>query len=305
MSKVTATPTAKKFTVQSWHARKSKGIPISVMTAYDYTSARLVERAGIDSILVGDSLNMVMLGQDNTASATMEIMLHHCQAVARGANAPFLIGDMPFLSYQISKKEAVRNAGRFIKEGGMDAVKLEGGRRMVSKIRAVIQAGIPVMGHIGLTPQTLSQLGGYRVQGKTAEAAIALLYDALALQEVGCFAIVLESIPAPIATAISQRLDIPTIGIGAGAGCDGQVLVFHDALGLFDELLPRFVKQYAQLGQAITEALTQYRTEVRERSFPQEVHTYEMPGEALVDFYELLREAEGDGIVPEAATAVN
>lgn len=291
MSKVIST-LSKKVTVQTWHSRKKRGVPLTVMTAYDYTAARLVEKAGIDAILVGDSLNMVMLGQDNTTSVTMEEMLHHCRAVARGATLPFLIGDMPFLSYQTSKTDAVRNAGRFLKEGGMDAVKLEGGVRMADKITAVVNAGIPVMGHIGLTPQTLSQLGGYRVQGKTAPAALQLLDDAEALQEAGCFSIVLESIPAPIATLITERLEIPTIGIGAGAACDGQVLVFHDALGLFDDLLPRFVKRYAQIGEQMVEALAQYRTEVRDRAFPQAEHTYEMPPEELEAFFTAVAERD-------------
>ncbi len=290
MSKIPS-PLSKKVTVQTWHSRKKRGVPLTVMTAYDYTAARLVEKAGIDAILVGDSLNMVMLGQPNTTSVTMEEMLHHCRAVSRGATLPFLIGDMPFLSYQTSTADAIYNAGRFLKEGGMDAVKLEGGERMADKVTAVVNAGIPVMGHIGLTPQTLSQLGGYRVQGKTAVAATQLVADARALQEAGCFSLVLESIPAPIATYITDQLDIPTIGIGAGVGCDGQVLVFHDALGLFDDLLPRFVKQYAQLGEQMVEALAQYRTEVRDRSFPLEEHTYEMPPEELAAFFTAVGES--------------
>lgn len=286
------TPLQNKVTIQTWRSRKRRGVPITMMTAYDYTAARLVEKAGIDVILVGDSLNMVMLGQPNTTSITMDEMIHHCKAVSRGASLPFLIGDMPFLSYQTSTAEAVRNAGRFLKEAGMDAVKMEGGERVADKVTAVVNAGIPVMGHIGLTPQTLSQLGGYRVQGKTAVAARQLLRDAYALQDAGCFAIVLESIPAPIASAITKRLDISTIGIGAGLGCDGQVLVFHDALGLFDDLLPRFVKRYANVGDVMVEALAQYRTEVREGSFPQAEHTYEIPQAQLEEFLDALEEVE-------------
>lgn len=287
MSKTTL-PNHAKITIRTWRLRKKRGIPLTVMTAYDYTSARFVEKAGIDSILVGDSLNMVMLGREQTNSVTMDEMIHHCQAVARGARQPFLIGDMPFLSFQASPQEAIRNAGRFLKEGGMEAVKMEGGAEIAPTIRAVVQAGIPVMGHIGLTPQSLSQLGGYRVQGKTATAAYQLLQDALALQEAGCFSLVLESIPAPIAQAITQRLHIPTIGIGAGNACNGQVLVFHDALGLFDDILPRFVRRYANLSDTIVQALATYRDEVREGIFPAAEHTYPMKEEELAQFQALL-----------------
>lgn len=283
MSKVTAVNKS-KVTVQTWHSRKQRQVPITVMTAYDFTSARFVEKAGMDAILVGDSLNMVMLGREQTNSITMDEMIHHCKAVARGARLPFLIGDMPFLSFQVSREEAIRNAGRFLQEGGMEAVKLEGGTAVAKTIRAVVRAGIPVMGHIGLTPQSLSQLGGYRVQGKTAAAAQALLDDALALQEAGCFSLVLESVPAPVAALISQRLEIPTIGIGAGQGCDGQVLVFHDALGMFDDILPRFVRRYANLSETIVDALATYRDEVRGRQFPTEEHTYPMEEEEWLAF---------------------
>jgi 3-methyl-2-oxobutanoate hydroxymethyltransferase len=251
----------------------------------------MVEKAGIDAILVGDSLNMVMLGREQTNSVTVEEMLHHCKAVARGARIPFLIGDMPFMSYQVNKEEAIRNAGRFLQEGGMEAVKMEGGVDMADTIAAVVKAGIPVMGHIGLTPQTLSQLGGYRVQGKTASAAHKLLKDALALQDAGCFSIVFESVPAPVAKIISEKLEISTVGIGAGAGCDGQVLVFHDALGMFDDLLPRFVRRYANVGEIMVEALATYRDEVREGIFPTEEHTYPIKDEELQAFVAELAEA--------------
>ena len=287
MSKVTHVNKS-KVTVQTWRSRKQRGMPITMMTAYDYTSARIVEKAGIDSILVGDSLNMVMLGREQTNSITVDEMLHHCKAVARGARLPFLVGDMPFLSYQVSKQEAIRNAGRFLQEGGMEAVKMEGGVAMAKTIRAVVRAGIPVMGHIGLTPQSLSQLGGYRVQGKTAASAQRLVEDAHALQEAGCFSLVLESVPAAVATYISQQLEIPTIGIGAGHGCDGQVLVFHDALGMFDDILPRFVRRYANLGETMVEALATYRDEVRAREFPAEEHTYPMEDEEWQAFLELV-----------------
>jgi len=264
--------------------KKEQGIPLTMLTAYDYSSATLVDAAEIDMILVGDSLGMVMMGLDSTTPVTMEEMLDHCRAVARGAKRAFLIGDMPFMSYQVSVSEAIGNAGRFLKEAGMDSVKLEGGRIAAGAVRGIVNAGIPVMGHIGLTPQSVSQLGGYRVQGKTATAARRLLGDALALEEAGCYALVLEAIPAPVATEISSRLGIPTIGIGAGAGCDGQVLVYHDLLGLFDRFQPRFVKQYANVGETILNALTSFRQEVIGSAFPAEEHTYPMDDEALKSF---------------------
>lgn len=291
MSKITQINKS-KVTVRTFQARKKQGTPITVMTAYDYTSARMVEKADIDAILVGDSLNMVMLGREQTNSVSMDEMIHHCKAVARGARIPFLIGDMPFMSFQVNKEDAIRNAGRFLQEAGMEAVKIEGGMEIADTIAAVVKVGIPVMGHIGLTPQTLSQLGGYRVQGKTASAARKLLDDALALQEAGCFSIVLESVPAPVAKVITAKIDIATIGIGAGAGCDGQVLVFHDALGMFDDLLPRFVRRYANVGEIMVNALATYRDEVRERVFPTEEHTYPMKDEELEAFLVELERAE-------------
>ena len=281
-------PARKKVTVHELQAKKDRGEPLTMLTAYDYPAAALVDAAGIDAILVGDSVANVVLGLESTVSVTMEEMLHHCRAVARGAEYAFLIGDMPFMSYQASVDEAVRNAGRFLKESGMEAVKLEGGRAVAETVRAITAVGIPVMGHIGLTPQTLSALGGYRVQGKSADAAYALVEDALALEEAGCFSIVLEAIPAPIAAAISERLTVPTIGIGAGRGCDGQVLVFHDLLGLFARFQPKFVKQYADIGQQITNALEAYREEVVAGVFPAEEHAYQISEEALSDFRALL-----------------
>ena len=266
----------KKVTILDIQKRKQTNVPITMLTAYDFAAAVLVDKADIDIILVGDSLGMVMLGYSGRTQVTMEEMLHHCKAVAKGSTAALLVGDMPFLSYQADKAEAVRNAGRFLKEAAMECVKVEGGREIASTIKAIVQAGIPVMGHIGLTPQTVSQLGGFRIQGKTAASAQALLEDALALQEAGCFAIVLEAVPAPVATKISQRLTIPTIGIGAGVGCDGQVLVYHDMLGLYDRLQPRFVKQFGAIGEAVTTAVQTYSEEVRNRTFPAEEHTYPM-----------------------------
>ena len=267
----------KKVTTQTFLKKKTGHEPITMMTAYDYPAALFVDQSGIDSILVGDSLGMVVLGYETTLPVTMEDMLHHCKAVARGASRALLIGDMPFMSYQASVQEAVHNAGRFLKEAGMDAVKLEGGRERLEAVRAIVDAGIPVIGHLGLTPQSVHALGGFRVQGKTAKTALRIYEDAIMLQEAGCFSIVLESIPAQLAQRISDDLEIPTIGIGAGAACDGQVLVVHDALGMFDRFTPRFVKQYVNLSPMILHALETYHNEVRERSFPAPEHSTFMP----------------------------
>lgn len=264
----------KKVTLLTLREKRRRGEPITMVTAYDYPSALAVENAGLDMLLVGDSLGMVVLGYESTVPVTMDEMIHHAKAVRRGASHPFLVGDMPFMSYQADAAEAVRNAGRFLKEAGMDAIKLEGGREVVPIVQAIVHAGIPVMGHIGLTPQSVSLLGGYRVQGKTAESARALLSDALALQEAGCFSMVLESVPAPVGEWLTRQLDMPTIGIGAGAGCSGQVLVYHDLVGMFDRFTPKFVKRYARLHELIGEALVAYRDEVAARTFPSEEHTY-------------------------------
>jgi 3-methyl-2-oxobutanoate hydroxymethyltransferase len=247
-----------------------------MLTAYDYPPALAMDQAGVDSILVGDSLGMVVLGYENTLPVTMEEMLHHCRAVARGAKTALLVGDMPFMSYQVSVEEAVRNAGRFLQQGNMDAVKLEGGHERVDAIRAIIGAGIPVMGHLGLTPQSVHQLGGFRAQGKTATAAKRLLEDALLLEEAGCFSIVLESVPARLAELASQRLHIPTIGIGAGVGCDGQVLVTHDLLGLFDRFTPKFVKKYANFHTEMQRAFSEYIEDVQAKTFPASEHSVDM-----------------------------
>jgi 3-methyl-2-oxobutanoate hydroxymethyltransferase len=281
----------KKFTILDVQKKKAQKQPITMLTAYDYSSAVLVEAADIDMILVGDSLGMVMLGYESTVPVTMEEMLHHCRAVARGARYPFLVGDLPFLSYQASVSEAIHNAGRFLKEGGMDGVKLEGGQEVAATAQAIVNAGIPVMGHVGLTPQSQSKLGGYRVQGRTADVARRLLDDCLALEAGGCFALVFEAIPAPVATAISERLHVPTIGIGAGAGCDGQVLVYHDILGLFDRLQPRFVRQYATLRETIIAAFVAYREDVLAGRFPAEEHTYRMSEAEQDAFFQALQEA--------------
>jgi 3-methyl-2-oxobutanoate hydroxymethyltransferase len=264
----------KKVTILTVQKKKESRKPITMLTAYDYSSALLVDEAGMDMILVGDSLAMVMLGMDSTISLTMEEMLHHCRAVARGAKHSFLVGDMPFMSYQADTAEAVRNAGRFLKEGCVEAVKLEGGEEMVDTIAAIARAGIPVMGHIGLTPQSISKLGGYRVQGKTAADATRLLKDALVLEQAGCFSIVLEAIPAAVAAVITGKLHIPVIGIGSGADCDGQVLVYHDLLGLFDRFTPSFVRRFADGRQVILQALIDFSEEVTNGRFPAEEHTY-------------------------------
>jgi 3-methyl-2-oxobutanoate hydroxymethyltransferase len=270
------TTTRKKVTTLTLRQKKERGEPITMLTAYDYPTALIMDEAGMDVILVGDSLGMVVLGYENTLPVTMEDMLHHCRAVARGAKTAMLIGDMPFMSYQTSTEEAVRNAGRFLQNGGMDAIKLEGGHERAEAIRMISAAGIPVMGHIGLTPQSVHQLGGFRPQGKSALAAKRLLEDALRLEDAGCFSIVLESVPARLGKLISQKLSIPTIGIGAGAGCDGQVLVTHDALGLFERFTPKFVKKYADLHGEMQRAFTDYIADVQARTFPAAEHTVEM-----------------------------
>lgn len=275
----TAPTVRKKVTTLTYRQKKERGEVITMLTAYDYPTALAMDKAGIDSILVGDSLGMVVLGYENTLPVTMEEMLHHCRAVARGAKTALLVGDMPFMSYQASVEEAVRNAGRFLQQGGMDAVKLEGGRERADAIRATTGAGIPVMGHIGLTPQSVHQLGGFRVQGKTASAAKRLVEDALILEEAGCFSVVLESVPARLAELISKKLSIPTMGIGAGVGCDGQVLVTHDLLGLFDRFTPKFVKKYANLHAGMQKAFTDYIEDVETKRFPAAEHTVEMADE--------------------------
>jgi 3-methyl-2-oxobutanoate hydroxymethyltransferase len=268
--------TYKKITTLAFRQMKKQGDRIAMLTAYDFSTALILDRAGIDAILVGDSLAMVILGYENTLPVTMDEMLHHCKAVARGVKSALLVGDMPFMSYQISVIEAVRNAGRFLQQGGMDAVKIEGGRGRLETVRAIVGAGIPVMGHIGLTPQSVHQLGGFLAQGKTFEDANRLLEDAVMLEEAGCFGIVLESVPGRLAAYISQKLTIPTIGIGAGAGCDGQILVSHDLLGLFDRFKPKFVKRYADLQNEMHRAFMEYNKDVKEHVFPGREHTIEM-----------------------------
>ena len=280
----TNTSQRKKVTTLTFRQKKERGEPITMLTAYDYPTAMAIDKAGIDSILVGDSLAMVVLGYENTLPVTMEEMLHHARAVARGAKTALLIGDMPFMSYQVSVEDAVRNAGKFLQQANMDAVKLEGGRERADAVRAIVGAGIPVMGHLGLTPQSVNQLGGFRAQGKTASAAKRLLEDAQILEEAGAFSIVLESVPARLGELISKKISIPTIGIGAGLGCDGQVLVTHDLLGLFDRFTPKFVKKYANLHEVMNKAFTDFIDDIETKKFPAAEHTVEMTDEEWSTF---------------------
>jgi 3-methyl-2-oxobutanoate hydroxymethyltransferase len=270
-----------KITIQSLLAKKKAGKKITMLTAYDFALASFIDQTGIDMILVGDSLGMVVLGYDSTVPVTMEEMIHHCRAVRRGVQYAYLVGDMPFMSYNISREEAIRNAGRFIKEAGCDAVKLEGGLEVAETVQAIVSAGIPVMAHIGLTPQTAGQLGGFRVQGKEAASAQRLLDSALSLEEAGACSMVMECIPDKLAGLISKILKIPTIGIGAGPECDGQVLVTNDLLGLFERFTPKFVKQYLKLFPMIKEAVGVYKKEVETGKFPSVEHTFTMEDEVL------------------------
>jgi 3-methyl-2-oxobutanoate hydroxymethyltransferase len=279
----------KKITTLALRQKKERGEPIVMLTAYDYPTAMAEDQAGVDVILVGDSLGMVVLGYENTLPVTMEEMLHHSRAVSRGAKSALLVGDLPFMSYQVSAEDALRNAGRFLQQGGMDAVKLEGGRERVDAVQAIIRAGIPVMGHLGLTPQSIHQLGGFRPQGRTASAAKRLLEDALLLEQAGCFSLVLESVSARLAELVSRRLAIPTIGIGAGVGCDGQVLVTHDLLGLFDRFTPKFVKKYANFHAEMQRAFAEFKSDVESKQFPAAEHSVEM---ADAEWEVLLKEVE-------------
>ena len=271
----------KKVTPVDVQAMKKEGKRITMLTAYDYPMALLEDRAGIDIILVGDSLAMTVLGYENTLPVTMDEMIHHTKAVVRGAKYPLILGDMPFMSYNTCEKEAIFNAGRFMKEGGADAVKLEGGASVKEIVKAIVRAGIPVMGHIGLTPQTISMLGGFKVQGKDAKAAQKIIDDALSLQDAGAFSVLLEAVPAPITKRVTERLTVPTIGIGAGVHCDGQVLVVHDLLGLFDRFTPKFAKKYVNLSELILKAFAEYREEVMKGEFPTDKHSFHIEEKEL------------------------
>ena len=274
-----------RVTTTALRRLKEAGKKVTVLTAYDYSTAKILDAAGVDVLLVGDSLGMVMLGYDSTLPVTMADMLHHTKAVARGTKHAMVVADMPFMSYHISAAESVRNAGQFLQEAGAQAVKLEGGQEMVDTAKAIIRAGIPVMGHLGLTPQQVHQLGGYSVQGRDETQARKILADAKLLEEAGVFALVLECVPAPLAKLISETINIPTIGIGAGAGCDGQVLVIQDLLGLYSDLTPKFVKRYANLNEPITAAVKAYIQEVQEGVFPGPEHTFGMEEELLKKLY--------------------
>ena len=274
-----------KKTVGTFQNAKKNGEKVTMLTAYDYSTAKLVDEAGIDSILVGDSLGNVILGYEDTISVTMEDMIHHGAAVARGAKDALIVIDMHFMSYQASVYDAVVNAGRLMKEGRANAVKLEGGASVCPQIRAITESGIPVVAHLGLTPQSVNAFGGYKVQGKSETAAAKLLEDALAVQEAGAFAVVLECVPAKLAALITERLDITTIGIGAGSGCDGQVLVYQDMLGMFTDYVPKFVKQFARVGDIMKQAFADYKREVSEGTFPAEEHSYKIEDEVIEKLY--------------------
>ena len=274
-----------KNTVLTFAKAKKEGTRISMLTVYDYSTASLMDKAGINSLLVGDSLGNVMLGYEDTISVTMEDMIHHTRAVSRGAKDALVVADMPFMSYQTSVYDAVVNAGRLMKEGRANAVKLEGGKEVCPQIEAIVNAGIPVCAHIGLTPQSINAFGGHKVQGKTEAAARKLLEDALAVQKAGAFAVVIEAVPYKLASLITKKLDIPTIGIGAGSGCDGQVLVYQDMLGMFSDFTPKFVKKYASIGEIMTEAFKKYDAEVKDGSFPSEEYTYKIVDDVIEKLY--------------------
>jgi 3-methyl-2-oxobutanoate hydroxymethyltransferase len=281
-----------RITTSDIRDMKKRGEKIVMMTAYDYPTARLVEDGGADVILVGDTLGMVVLGYDSTLPVTMEDMIHHTRAAVRGSKRVLVVGDMPFMSYQTGWQDAMRNAARFMQEAGCGAVKLEGGVRSAEIVQKLTESGIPVMGHIGLTPQSVNQFGGWKVQGKTPAAAVQLMHDAQALEQAGAFAIVLELVPAPLAALLTQRLSVPTIGIGAGAGCDGQVQVFHDLLGLFDAFVPKHAKRYADAGTLIRQAIAKYAADVRSGAFPTAKESFKMDPAALAE----LQPASGDAM---------
>ena len=272
-----------KNTVSTLLSQKQSGDKITMLTAYDFTTARIMDECGVNAILIGDSLGMVMLGYDNTLPVTMEDMIHHTAAVSRGAQNAFIVADMPFMSYQVSVQEAVINAGRLIKEGGANAVKLEGGAEVCEQIKAIVNASIPVVAHLGLTPQSVNVFGGFKVQGKNISNAKKLIEDALKIQEAGACAVVLEGIPAQLAQIITNKLLIPTIGIGAGNGCDGQVLVYQDMLGLTTGHTPKFIKRFAEAGEVMRKGIAEYISETKEGSFPAPEHTYAIDEEVIAE----------------------
>jgi len=272
-----------RVTINQIRDMKRKGEKITMLTAYDYSTAKIVDEAGIPLILVGDSLGMVVLGYESTVPVTMEDMLHHTKAVVRGTKHTMIVGDMPFMTYHISIDDALKNAARFIQEAGAQAIKLEGGVTVAEKVKRIVECGIPVMGHIGLTPQSINQFGGFKVQGRTPEAAVKMLKDAQALEEAGAFAVVLETVPTPLATLITQKISIPTIGIGAGIGCDGQVQVINDILGSFTDFVPKHAKQYAKLADIMSSAITEYYNEVKAGTFPTAKQSFSMDESILAE----------------------
>ena len=272
-----------RITINQIKDMKQKGEKIAMLTAYDYSTAKIIDEVGIPLILVGDSLGMVVLGYESTIPVTMEEMLHHTKAVVRGTKQAMVIGDMPFMTYHISVDDALKNAARFIQEAGAQAIKLEGGITVAEKVRRIVECGIPVMGHIGLTPQSIHQFGGFKVQGRSPEAAVKMLKDAQALEEAGAFAIVLETVPTPLATLITQKISIPTIGIGAGIGCDGQVQVINDILGSFADFVPKHAKQYAKLTDIMSSAITEYYNEVKVGTFPTDKQSFSMDESILAE----------------------
>jgi 3-methyl-2-oxobutanoate hydroxymethyltransferase len=272
-----------RVTISQIKAMKQKSEKITMLTAYDYTTAKIVDETGVPIILVGDSLGMVVLGYDSTIPVTLEVMLHHTKAVVRGAKNALVVGDMPFMTYQISPEQAIMNAGRFLQETGCQAVKLEGGVTMAETVKKIVDRGIPVMGHLGLTPQSINQLGGHKIQGKTPESASRLLADAIAIDQAGAFAVVLETVPAPLAAFISKKISIPTIGIGAGAGCDGQVQVINDILGSYTDFVPKHAKQYAKIAGIMADAVTQYYNDVKNGKFPTDAQSFPMDESILTN----------------------
>ena len=280
----------KKVTILDIQQAKTEGRKLVMVTAYDYPFGLLADQAEVDMVLVGDSLGMVVMGLDGTVAVTMDDMIHHIKAVVRGCKGPLVIGDMPFGSYNTSLRDAIHNADRLMKEGGCDGIKLEGGLHFASSIEAIVKAGIPVQGHIGLTPQTASALGGFKMQGKDAAAAKQIMDDARSLESAGVFSIVLEAVPAPLGKFVSEAVKVPIIGIGAGPDVDGQVLVTHDMIGLFDRFVPKFVKQYAQTRTVILDAMKAYKKEVQEKMFPGPQHSFKMPGETLAQLKKMIEE---------------
>ena len=293
-----------KLTIPELWAMAEAGTPLSMITCYDFPSARLIDAAGVDIVLVGDSVAMTVLGHPNTLPATMDMMVIFAGAVARGCERAFVLGDMPYMSYQVSVPEAIRNAGRFMAEAGVDGVKLEGGRTMVGAVEAIVGAGIPVMGHLGLTPQSASAIGGYRVQGRSAATALALLDDALALEDAGVFAILLELVPARVAEVISQKVSVPTISIGSGSGCDGHCQIYHDAIGMFEAFTPRHAKRYAEVGATLREALARFQAEIKDGTYPGPEHAFRIGAEELRAFLAGAATRLGPGEIDELSRSL-